>query len=133
MRCLPVLAFSLCWALAHSQQAPLESFTLQPGTDAVTGALLGSVTVNSASECASACLSSSGCISFNWIPDESTHPGGLGPVCEMNQYSAHYALSPGRNASYYLKKIEKNDGKIEQRIPWQTSPPSGGHQLFKGQ
>ena len=121
------IGFNSCNAdkLFHKSN-PLDAFKVrgEPGSTFVTGALIRSVTLDSAGECARECLDAAPtCVSFAFIPDSSGHPGGIGPVCELYQYSAKYALATGRNATYYLKLIARNDDRIQQQIPWQSSPP----------
>ena len=48
------------------------------------------------------------CISFNFFPDDSVL-GFTAPLCELNAYSPHYALLEGRNGSYYLRTLEKDE------------------------
>lgn len=110
------------------QDNPLSRFKVrgEPGSTFVTGALLHSVTLDSAEDCARECLNETpACISFAFIPDSSGHPGGIGPVCELYQYSAKYALATGRNATYWLKLIDRDDDRIQQQVHWQASPPEG--------
>jgi hypothetical protein len=94
---------------------PLDSFTAQAGVYVVDALLPDGVrTVGSAEDCASWCLTmpQRQCVSFNFVPD-GTQGGGGTPICELNTYSAHYALLSGRNATYYLRNITANDAPYQ--------------------
>ena len=58
--------------------------------------------------------------------------GGQPPQCELNRYSAHYTLAEGRNASYYVKEVARDDAPVTQAVPWLLAPPRGNVTLHTG-
>eukprot|EP01051_Picozoa_sp_SAG22_P012090 SAG22_NODE_1227_length_5094_cov_5.898298_4_plen_611_part_00 len=118
---------------SHVLDGPLANFSApQVGASGlyVTGAVLQTATSNSPEHCAALCLRvpKQRCVSFNFFPDESVFSGSE-PLCELNGYSPHYSLSEGRNGSYYLRTLARDDRPALQAVPWQISPPNSNVSL----
>jgi hypothetical protein len=99
----------------------------------VTGASLHIATVGGPEQCAEHCLRwpKRACISFSFFPDESLRHG-FAATCELHSYSPHYALQEGRNATYYLRTLPRDDRPAVQHIPWRLSPPTKNVTLSPG-
>lgn len=115
---LTLLSFA---KIALSQSQPLDSF-LPPlvGSCALNADLIPVTQQPDIASCASLCLSTSGCISFNACVN------GTGIRCGASGYSMAYDVTSASECSLYTRIQPRNDSPVTQSVQWNAHAPSFG-------
>ena len=106
--------------VAVASAAPLDAF-LEPivGKYAANSDIVPFVEVSNVTTCASRCIATPGCVSFNLC--DAGKPSVYN--CGVSAYSMAYDVTSGAACSLYTKIQPRNDSPVVAVVPWSETRP----------